>query len=340
MFTHDELFKNENIKHTLVDFANVKPTYDMIDKSLLIEASDPNLSDEEACERILKTLREFRMTNVYCYKFTSTCPICFEEYDLKDLHDLCNCGHKCCMKCWEDVCHEQIHRSFRRLHCFECDRVIPQDIVNKHEFVPEEIQYSYYLGVYNYENHDLIECPKCKSQFIFTNPEHTCCPKCFYEICPKCNLLAHHYLNKTCREFESFMKTDEYIHYSQKLLATQLKRQREREWELIKEQSKKDYRQMLFMELKQGVIMREERVKEKERQKRLLEQNAENEKWLRSNTKQCPNCHAPIEKNKGCNHMTCIYCKHEFCWICGAKYFDGHFNRFSKCKQFDDGYRE
>jgi len=27
------------------------------------------------------------------------------------------------------------------------------------------------------------------------------------------------------------------------------------------------------------------------------------EEWLRENAKQCPNCHSPIEKNGGCNHM-------------------------------------
>ena len=27
--------------------------------------------------------------------------------------------------------------------------------------------------------------------------------------------------------------------------------------------------------------------------------------WIISNTKPCPRCEAPIQKNEGCNHMTC-----------------------------------
>ncbi|ODV86286.1 hypothetical protein CANARDRAFT_27531 [[Candida] arabinofermentans NRRL YB-2248] len=38
--------------------------------------------------------------------------------------------------------------------------------------------------------------------------------------------------------------------------------------------------------------------------------------WLSANTKDCPGCQEPIEKNGGCNHMTCKSCHHEFCWVC------------------------
>ena len=27
--------------------------------------------------------------------------------------------------------------------------------------------------------------------------------------------------------------------------------------------------------------------------------------WMLSNSKKCPNCKSPIEKNEGCNHMRC-----------------------------------
>lgn len=50
------------------------------------------------------------------------------------------------------------------------------------------------------------------------------------------------------------------------------------------------------------------------------QEEIENQGWLKDHTKQCPGCHAPIEKNLGCDHMTCRHCKHEFCWICGAEW--------------------
>jgi ariadne-1 len=35
--------------------------------------------------------------------------------------------------------------------------------------------------------------------------------------------------------------------------------------------------------------------------------------------KQCPNCKFWVEKNEGCDHMTCR-CKYEFCYVCGGQY--------------------
>ncbi|DBA01074.1 TPA: hypothetical protein N0F65_002684 [Lagenidium giganteum] len=39
---------------------------------------------------------------------------------------------------------------------------------------------------------------------------------------------------------------------------------------------------------------------------------------IRNTTKPCPGCRNPIEKNGGCNHMTCSRCQTEFCWVCGV----------------------
>lgn len=61
---------------------------------------------------------------------------------------------------------------------------------------------------------------------------------------------------------------------------------------------------------------------------------SENLKWLNINTKKCPSCHKHIEKNQGCNHMTCQKkaggCGYEFCWLCMGKWI-GH----NACNKFE-----
>lgn len=42
--------------------------------------------------------------------------------------------------------------------------------------------------------------------------------------------------------------------------------------------------------------------------------------WKNWRSKHCPRCEVLIEKNGGCQHMTCYKCKHEFCWQCLADY--------------------
>ena len=48
--------------------------------------------------------------------------------------------------------------------------------------------------------------------------------------------------------------------------------------------------------------------------------DSETANWIKSNTKECSKCQSTIEKNGGCNHMTCKKCKYEFCWVCMGEY--------------------
>lgn len=57
--------------------------------------------------------------------------------------------------------------------------------------------------------------------------------------------------------------------------------------------------------------------------------------WLQVHTQCCPKCETCIEKNGGCNHITCRKCHFEFCWICLGDWIDHgssnwHCNRTTK----------
>lgn len=79
---------------------------------------------------------------------------------------------------------------------------------------------------------------------------------------------------------------------------------------------------------------------------------SENITWIMANTKKCPKCGVNIEKNQGCNHMTCRKatggCGHEFCWLCLGDWKDhgastgGYYNcnKYEKVKKSDKKLRK
>ena len=51
------------------------------------------------------------------------------------------------------------------------------------------------------------------------------------------------------------------------------------------------------------------------------------ERWKAGRVlKRCPHCKFWTEKNEGCNHMTCIECKFQWCWLCQKECLLGHYS--------------
>jgi hypothetical protein len=67
-----------------------------------------------------------------------------------------------------------------------------------------------------------------------------------------------------------------------------------------------------------------------------------NNKWLEMFSKQCPQCQWHIQKYEGCDHMTCRYCQHQFCWECFVSYTliasIGHSQHKTSCSHYQVKY--
>ncbi|XP_065829261.1 E3 ubiquitin-protein ligase arih1-like [Oscarella lobularis] len=71
--------------------------------------------------------------------------------------------------------------------------------------------------------------------------------------------------------------------------------------------------------------------------KKKCDNESETSNWLSANTKECPKCHAAIEKGGGCNHMVCRNrsCKFEFCWVCQGPW-QPHGSSWYNCNRYDE----
>ena len=73
--------------------------------------------------------------------------------------------------------------------------------------------------------------------------------------------------------------------------------------------------------------------------KKKVADDSETFNWLSANTKLCPKCNNPVEKNGGCNHISCK-CGAHFCWMCNnlfstATVYNHNCNMFDDAKAFE-----
>ena len=58
--------------------------------------------------------------------------------------------------------------------------------------------------------------------------------------------------------------------------------------------------------------------------------------YISETTKTCPGCSVNIFRSEGCNHMTCVHCRTEFCFVCGEEFQRDRNNRYMVSEHFRD----
>jgi len=86
------------------------------------------------------------------------------------------------------------------------------------------------------------------------------------------------------------------------------------------------------LEWHEGITCERAKRQAQKGKKKMTRAERKAERYIKKKARPCPRCKTPIQKNDGCNHMTCQGCRHQFCWICMGE-FQGY-DHFStgKCK--------
>lgn len=218
-----------------------------------------------------------------------TCEVCFTEKIGSSCIKFQDCSHVYCRDCMAGYFTVQISNAqVNNLTCpfSGCSsQALPNQV---RELVPKDLFNKYeniLLETTLDAMVDVIVCPRLACQtptMIDRETNMGQCPMCQLTFCIYCKATYHGV--SPCK-FKS-------------------KEQRA----LVLKYSKGTDDEKLFMEKRYG--------------KKQLQQAMAlmlSEDYVQDNARHCPHCNAPIEKNEGCNKITCWRCNTHFCWLCTSR---------------------
>ncbi|XP_064481430.1 E3 ubiquitin-protein ligase RNF14-like [Ornithodoros turicata] len=214
------------------------------------------------------------------------CQVCMNEKLGSQFLVFFGCNHYFCKECMSSFFRIQIESgsaSFLRCPQEGCTSQASPPQVK--ELVGEALCNKYeamLLSTYLDTLADLTYCPRLHCQCpVVLDPDLTLaeCPSCHFVFCIYCKMVYHGV--EPCR-----LKPDERREIRDRYVAA-------------------TGAEKLEMERRYG-----------KRTLQLLVVESLSQDWMNENSKKCPHCNVSIEKQDGCNKMTCWRCGTHFCWLC------------------------
>ena len=218
-----------------------------------------------------------------------TCEICLQSLLGARCEKLHPCGHVHCADCLSAHIRCKIESgSVAKIDCpsAKCVELIAPPIVQR--LVPADVfsRYDRLLLQQTLEGmNDIVFCPRPTCRSVTLKEEGSdmaICPTCTFAFCVLCKRTWHGV--SPC-----------------KLLPDDIKQLKE-----VYDSSSPEAQRSMEQQYGRHHLLR-------------AFEEVETEGWIASNSKQCPNCPAHIERSQGCNKMYCSHCNSHFCWLCGQK---------------------
>ncbi|XP_037625597.1 E3 ubiquitin-protein ligase RNF14-like [Sebastes umbrosus] len=232
------------------------------------------------------------------------CGVCFVGWLGSDSVKLPECGHIFCRACLAEFCKVQItDGNVKGVTCPEPDCPATPTPAQVRRLVGEELfsRYDRLLLQLTLDSMgDVVYCPRrsCGTAVIVEKSSNAAlCSVCAFAFCVFCKKTYHG--TSDCQT-----KRSTKIQEAQEANAD-LPQSKEGLMALWDDYSGGSKERRRLLESRYGrYIMR-----------RTVEDYLSSD-WVDSNSKHCPHCFCRIEKNGGCNHMTCSQCGQRFCWAC------------------------
>jgi len=260
------------------------------DKSALYRSwrEDPQEARKQAGMMVAEVSPELELGDQDPNKMV-LCPICYDDVKAKDTFSLA-CKHAVCNECWGRYLEDKVKtgKACVMALCMyhKCRCRVPKEVFHKFLSAESVEKYDKYAADDFVEaNKKLIWCPAAGCGRALGVPQEGDPPDmhclCGYSFCRLCSKDAHGPLPcKFVDAWESMVMDSDQLSAAEKAA----------------------------------------KKREKELKQRMRKEAEQNEKWLLKRAKPCPKCLKWIEKNQGCNHMTCKPqaggCGHQFCWLC------------------------